>query len=234
MKHVVVLGGTGAVGGAVARAARKAGARVTLTYCTQEAKARSLAEELKADAHRLDVRDSVSVRAFVDLAGKTDPPAAWIYCVGVLENAAFDALTEEAWDASFATNARGPFVALRSVSSQLCARGGGNVVIVGGLDRSQSLPIPVAYAATQGALAALVMSSAKELGPKGIRVNMVALGLLSEGLSQGLSATLREDYVAFSALRRLGSPSEAARAIVWLALENTYVTGKVIAVNGGI
>ena len=78
------------------------------------------------------------------------------------------------------------------------------------------------------------MGLAKELGPRGIRVNLAALGLLEGGISQGLSKKLRDDYLALSALRRLGRPEEVARVLVWLALDNCYLSGKVIPINGGI
>jgi 3-oxoacyl-[acyl-carrier protein] reductase len=83
-------------------------------------------------------------------------------------------------------------------------------------------------------LAALTMALAKELGPRGIRVNMAALGVLDSGLSRDLDIKLLADYQVFSALRRCGTPAEAARAILWLALENSYMNGKVLPVNGGI
>ena len=95
------------------------------------------------------------------------------------------------------------------------------------------MPLPPAYAASQGALSALAMALAHELGAD-LRVNLVALGVLDAGLSRQLSAGRRKDYQTFSALRREGTPAEAASVITWLALENRYIHGKVIAANGGI
>lgn len=107
-------------------------------------------------------------------------------------------------------------------------------MLVGGLDRTQSLPLPAQFAASQGALAALAMAVAHEVGRLDIRINVVALGPLESGISQGLAAHRRKDYETFSALRRPGKPDEAAKVIAWLALENSFIQGKVIAVNGGI
>ena len=78
------------------------------------------------------------------------------------------------------------------------------------------------------------MAVAHEVGPRDIRVNLVALGPLEGGISEGLSARRRKDYQTFSALRRPGTPDEAAKVIAWLALENGFIQGKVISVNGGI
>ena len=83
-------------------------------------------------------------------------------------------------------------------------------------------------------LSGLTMGLAKELGKDDIRVNMVALGLLGEGLSLQVSPDLYDDFHRFSALRRSGTAVEVARFITWLALHNRYMNGKVVPVNGGI
>jgi 3-oxoacyl-[acyl-carrier protein] reductase len=80
----------------------------------------------------------------------------------------------------------------------------------------------------------MTMALAKELGASGVRANMIALGILDQGLSGGMDEALLADYRRFSALRRTGTPAEVARAAVWLALDNRYMTGRVIPVNGGL
>jgi NAD(P)-dependent dehydrogenase (short-subunit alcohol dehydrogenase family) len=78
------------------------------------------------------------------------------------------------------------------------------------------------------------MALSRELGPAQVRVNVIALGPLEQGLSRELPPGALDDYLTFSALRRLGAPAEVARALRWLALENRYLSGKVIPINGGI
>jgi 3-oxoacyl-[acyl-carrier protein] reductase len=110
----------------------------------------------------------------------------------------------------------------------------GHVVLVGALDRAQSLPLSVAFAAAQGMLGAMTMALAKELGPSGVRVNLVAGGPTRTGLSARLDPVLLADYERLSALRRVGTADEIAACVTFLALENEYMTGKVLAANGGI
>jgi 3-oxoacyl-[acyl-carrier protein] reductase len=110
----------------------------------------------------------------------------------------------------------------------------GSIVFVCALDRGQSLPLPPAFAAAQGALGALAMALAKELGAAGVRVNAVSLGPLAGGLSTALPARLSTDYETFSALRRRGTAEEAARAIAWMLLDAEFVTGRCLAANGGL
>ena len=96
------------------------------------------------------------------------------------------------------------------------------------------MPIPATFAASQGLVAALAMAAGKDLGSRGVRVNVVALGLLDAGMGRRSNPKLVADYKNLSALRRLGTPEEAARTIAWVALQNTYSNGKVLSVNGGI
>ena len=78
------------------------------------------------------------------------------------------------------------------------------------------------------------MALAREVGGKGVKVNLVAVGLLDAGLGKELGAAMVADYRSFSALRRLGTAAEVAAAVAWLALENTYMNGKILPVNGGL
>ena len=125
-------------------------------------------------------------------------------------------------------------VVAQALAPGLATRGGGDLVFLCGLDRAQSVAAPIGYAATQGALGAMTMALAKELGPSGVRANLLALGILDQGLSRGMDETLLTDYRRFSALRRTGTTAEVARAVAWLALDNRYLTGRVVPVNGGL
>lgn len=231
MRRAVVFGGTGTVGSAVLRALRARDVRATFTYLRSEDRAQSLARDLGHTPARLDLADAAALTAFVR---GLEPVDAAIFCAGVLDPTPALDLDDAAWDRAQAVNARAPFLACRELARGMAARGRGDLVLVGALDRGQSLPVPVSFAAAQGHLAAMTMALAKEVGPKGVRVNLVALGLLDDGLSLGLTKEVRDDYLAFSALRRFGTAGEAAASIVWLALENAYMSGKVLAVNGGI
>lgn len=235
MRRAFVLGGTGAVGREVLRALRAAGVGGAFTYHRQEGLAAQLAAELDFRAEPLDATAPGAVTALSGrLLDQGIEPDVVIHCAGHLDTARFDAIADDAFDAAYALHARAAFSVCRDFGARMAARGAGDIVLVGGLDRAQSLPIPVAYAAAQGMLSAMVMALAKELGPRGVRVNMFALGLLDAGLSLRLPAKLRDDYLAYSALRRFGTAVEAARAIVSFALENRAVNGKVVAVNGGV
>lgn len=233
-RRALVLGGSGAVGSAVVRALAAAGVPAEFTYYKGEARAMALAAEIDQRAHGCDLRDTAAIVALFDeLAANGRAPDVLVHAAGVLRTESLADSSDAAWDDAQALSCRSALVACRELCRRI-AGNGGDVVLVGALDRGQSLPLPVGFAATQGMLAAMAMAMAKELGPRNIRVNVVALGLLDQGLSIALDPEIRERYLAFSALRRFGTTTEAARAIAFWALENRYVSGKVIAVNGGI
>lgn len=233
--RALVFGGTGAVGSEVLRGLARANVATAFTYHRSRDAALALAAELSATPLRVDLREPAAVRELIrGLDREGCGPDVFIHCAGVSRAARLAEVTDEDWEVASAVNCRSAFVACQELAPILARRGEGHIVLIGAMDRSQSLPMPVHFAATQGMLAAMTMALAKELGPSGTRVNMVALGVLDRGISRDLDPKLLADYQSFSALRRVGTPQEAARAILWLALQNRYMSGQVLAVNGGI
>lgn len=228
MTTALVLGGTGAVGGAVVAALAARDVAVTFTYRRSIDKAEALTAAHGARGIAVDLADLDALDAVL---GTLAVPDVIVACAVAAPGPAFVEQTAAGWREIFAVNVDATAAVCRWRAR---AGGPGDIVLVGGLDRGQSLPLPPAYAASQGALSALTMALAHELGGGGLRVNLVALGVLDAGLSRQLSAGRRKDYQTFSALRREGTPTEAAAVITWLALENRYIHGKVIAANGGI
>ncbi|CAN5918093.1 hypothetical protein BH11MYX2_BH11MYX2_19690 [soil metagenome] len=213
---------------AVLRELARRGVPAVFTYFRSEEKANVLALELGHTAVRVDLADAAATTVALDAQESID---VVIHCASVSAGLALPEIEISAYQHAMAVNVQSAFLACQWVAKRARSC---DVVLVGGLDRAQSLPLPVHFAATQGALSALVMATAHEVGRHDIRVNLVALGPLDGGLSSNLAANRRKDYETFSALRRPGTADEAAKMITWLALENTYIQGKVVSANGGI
>jgi len=108
------------------------------------------------------------------------------------------------------------------------------VVLMGSIDALRSVPAPVHYASSKGALRAMTLALSKELGPAGVKINMVAPGLLEAGLSRTMPDDLRAQYLKHCGLRRMGRLEEIASLVTHLALENTYMTGQALTVDGAL
>lgn len=231
----LILGGSGAVGREVVRALRAAGVDVAFTYRRNAEVAHALAAETGARAIAVELADPGAVRALAAEVGggAAGGPSILVHAAVASRMAPLAEVTDDDWATAHAVNLRAPYVAVQALLPSLTAAGG-SVVLVGALDRAQSVPAPAHFAATQGGLTSMAMALAREVGGKGVKVNLVAVGLLDAGLGKELGAAMVADYRSFSALRRLGTAAEVAAAVAWLALENTYMNGKILPVNGGL
>lgn len=235
MRTALVTGGSGALGSEVVRALAAADTRVAFTYRRSREKADSIAKETGATAHAVDLCDRAATRALVaSLAKDGIEPDVFVHCAGISRPATLADTDDATFDEVTHVSARAAWVLAQALAPVMTKGKRGDIVLPGALDRTQSAAMPVHFAAANGALAATAMALAKELGPSGVRANFVAFGPLEGGISRDLDPKLLADFRSFSALRRLGTPAEAARFLAWLALENTFVTGKSIPVNGGL
>jgi NAD(P)-dependent dehydrogenase (short-subunit alcohol dehydrogenase family) len=241
----LVIGGSGTLGRAVCRALGDKGSRVALTYHTGAAIAEDLVKVIPgARAWPLDLTATAAiddtVRAAAQALGGLD---ALVHCAAlgvtpgdpVPPNAhqRMKDIHEPGWDALMAVNVKSAFFACRSAAPYL-RREGGNIVLVGSVDGVKPVPTPVPYSASKAALVGMAQAMAKELGKDNVRVNVVAPGILQDGLSRTIPAGLREEYLKHCGLKRLGRPDEVANVIAWLALYNTYVTGQTLLLDGGL
>jgi NAD(P)-dependent dehydrogenase (short-subunit alcohol dehydrogenase family) len=240
--RALVIGGSGKLGGAVCRALAQRESRVALTFHRNEAEARSLEASLpEARAFRVDLGDASQVGPLVEEASRwLGGLDALVHCAAVPVGRAdrsgtYEALADidlDSYERLMAVNVRSVFLACQRAAGLI--PGGANFVLVGSVDSEKPLPAPPHYVASRGALRGLAMGLTKELGPRNIRVNVVAPGLLDAGMSRAVPPELHREYLKHSALKRLGRLDEVASLVAWLAVENTYVTGRTIAVDGAL
>ncbi|MES2299583.1 MAG: SDR family oxidoreductase [Pseudomonadota bacterium] len=232
MKRVLVLGGSGMLGQALLRELAQHGASAAFTYCSQAGTAGALSGELGFPAYAADLRQRDAVATLFDALERDQMlPEVVVHCAGIAPAIALEAIDCEAWDEVHAIHGR----AALQCAQQMAQRGlRGSLLLVAALDGIEAVPAPAHYAASQAAMWGLTMALAKELGPKGILVNLAAVGVLDGGISAHLTPALREQYRRYAALGRAGTCAEAARALRWMALENTYMNGSRISLTGGL
>ncbi|WP_426100251.1 SDR family NAD(P)-dependent oxidoreductase [Massilia sp. TSP1-1-2] len=232
MTRVLVLGGSGALGAALLRELRAVGAQAAFTYHRQQEAAAALGCELDYPAYAADFENADAVALLFDaLARDGRLPDVVVHCAGVAPVALLGAITAASWDAVNAVHGRAALLC----AQQMERRGlRGALVLVAAIDGLHPVPAPAHYAASQAAMWGLTLALAKELGPKGILVNLAVVGVLDGGISVALDPALRDSYRRYSALGRTGTCVEAARALRWLALENTYLNGAQFPLTGGL
>ncbi|MEU7529477.1 SDR family oxidoreductase [Saccharothrix sp. NPDC042600] len=234
-KAALVTGGSRGIGAAVALRLAREGADVALTYRND---AGDVVERIKETGRRVvavraDSGDAAAVAAAVDEAagalGRLDVLVnnAGEFIVGPVEE-----LDVEAFDRTFAVNVRAPFVAARAALPHM--RDGGRIISIGSNVAVRAVfPGFSLYSASKSALVGLTKALGRELGPRGITVNLVHPGPTDTDANPA-EGPMADAINGFTALGRYGTPDEVASAVAYLASDEArYVTGAQWHVDGG-
>jgi NAD(P)-dependent dehydrogenase (short-subunit alcohol dehydrogenase family) len=232
----VVLGATGGIGSEVCRRLKEAGAKLVIG-ARDEARLHQLAEEVGAlpvagDACEFDVAEA-AVRAAVAEHGRVD---GIVNCVGSILLKPAHTTSAAELDDILRTNLFSAFAAVRAAGRAM-RRSGGSVVLLSTAAARAGLANHEAIAAAKGGVTAMARSAAATYAPKGIRINVIAPGLVDTPLSERITSTpaAREASESMHALGRLGTPGDVASAICFLLdPENSWITGQVLGVDGGL
>ena len=152
---------------------------------------------------------------------------------GVSESTPFADYTEELFDKVMDLNVKGVFNASRAAADFMIGRGSGVILSTSSMVSKYGQPSGLAYPTSKFAVNGITLSLARELGPKGIRVNAVAPGIIETDMMKAVPKEVIEPMIAQVPLRRLGQPEDIANAYVFLASdEASYITGVVLSVDG--
>jgi 3-oxoacyl-[acyl-carrier protein] reductase len=236
-RKALVTGGTRGIGREITLALARAGADVVVCYRKDGEHVEQLARELKeiaGDHHvvRADVSDTADVRALADeCRARFGGLDVVVNNAGVISHEPFERLAVDEWRRVLDTNLTGAYLVAQAALPLL--RTGGSIVNIGSRVATVGIPLRAHYTAAKAGLIGLTRSLCKELGPRGIRVNLVAPGVIATEAE--LSEEVRARYEGMTALRRLGAPADVAAVVCFLASDlAAYVTGETIHVDGGI
>jgi len=239
-KIALVTGGSRGIGRASAQSLAKAGARVLVHYGRAEAEADAVVAQIRSAGGLADkvggdlaapdgamilarrVRELVGERLDILVAN-----------AGVSKAATIEDTTVDDFDNLFAVNVRAPFFLVQQLLPILGE--GSSVVFTSSLAAHASVGNLSAYAASKGAIDTLVKHFAAALGPRGVRVNAVAPGVVATDMSNFAKTDAGRDYtLGIQALKRIAQPDDIAEAVTFLASDDArWITGDTLRVDGG-
>jgi 3-oxoacyl-[acyl-carrier protein] reductase len=241
-KIAVVTGASKGIGAAIARQFAAEGATVVVNYASSRVDAdKVVADIVNAGGKAVAIGANIGVEADVqklfaavkELFGRVD---LLVNNAGVYSFEPLDAITPANFRAMFDTNVLGTLLATREAVTLMPASGGA-IVNIGTVATALAPPAAAVYAGSKGAIGVITKSLAKELGPRGIRVNAISPGLtLTEGVhTAGIAnSDFERQMIAMTPLGRAAQPVDIALPAVFLASDDArFITGELLFVGGG-
>jgi 3-oxoacyl-[acyl-carrier protein] reductase len=235
----IVTGASRGIGRAVARTLAAAGASVVAGARGENAA--ETVKEIAADGGKaiavpLDVTDDASIAAAVAAAssafGKVD---ILVNNAGITRDTLMLRMKRDDWDAVIATNLTGAFTCTQAVLKGMIKQRYGRIVTISSVVGQSGNAGQANYAASKAGLIGFSKALAREVASRNITVNVVAPGLIDTDMTRAITDSAQQDWAASIPLGRLGTPDDIAAAVCFLASDAaSYITGHVLAVNGGM
>ena len=154
---------------------------------------------------------------------------------GITKDGLVMRMTEDQWDAVINVNLKSAFNFIHAVIPGMARQRSGSIINMASIAGQMGNPGQVNYASSKAGLIAMAKSVAKEMGSRGIRANAIAPGFIVSEMTNALPEAVREEYIKVIPMKRGGTVDEIANTALYLASDlSSYVTGQVIAVNGGL
>ena len=239
-KVAIITGGSRGIGFATADHFLREGAAVVLTASSPESAERAATRlrekypEAKVEGISPNLASLESVqRAFQEVVARYGHVDILVNNAGVSESTPLTQYTEETFDKVMDLNVKGVFNATRAISEHMAARGRGVILSTSSMVSISGQSSGVAYPMSKFSVNGMTISLARELGPKGLRVNAVAPGIIETDMMRAVPKEVIEPMIQQIPLRRMGQPSDIANAFVFLASEEaSYITGVILSVDG--
>ena len=235
----LVTGASRGIGRAIATRLAAQGAHVVAA--ARGDNARAVADEItgaggRADAIALDVTTAgepeKAVAGVVERHGRID---VLVNNAGIGRDQLMLRMKRDDWDAVIATNLTAAFALTQAALKPMLRQRGGRIVCISSVVGQSGNPGQANYAASKAGLIGFAKAVALEVASRGITVNVVAPGLIETDMTRAMTGDAREEWTSKIPLRRLGTPDDIAAAVCFLASdEASYITGQVLAVNGGM
>ena len=246
MKHLngkvaLVTGGTRGIGRATALALAEEGADVVFSYQFSKELAEELTKLLRekgvrAQGYQANVSSIPDVEKMMKaISVEFGPVSILVNNAGITRDKTFLKMTKDMWDEVINVNLNGLFIVTQAVLPSMVSAAWGRIINVSSIVGQTGNFGQANYAATKGAAIAFTKAIAREVARKGVTVNAVAPGFIETDMTKSMPEIALEQVKSLTPVGRLGKPEEIANAIVFLASpRSAFITGQVLAVNGGM
>jgi len=238
-KTALVTGASRGIGRAIALELASEGARVALSYRSNESKAQEVADEISklgslAMPVQADVGEPQEARAtverVVDVFGGLD---VLVNNAGITRDTSLKKMTVEHWDEVIQTNLGGYFYCTSAVIPTMTEQKYGRIINITSMNGQVGAFGQANYSASKGGIIAFTRTAALELAKFGITVNGVSPGYTKTDMFAEVPENIQEQIISKIPLRRFAQPEEIAKAVLFLVVDGDYITGQQINVNGG-
>jgi 3-oxoacyl-[acyl-carrier protein] reductase len=240
-RTALVTGGSRGIGRGIALELAARGANLVIDYHQNRAAADEVAarvsamglvcEVVQADVGSSQEADRLVARA-VEALGSLD---IVVSNAGIARDALLVRMTDDKWETVLRTNLTGAFNVTRAAARYMLGKKSGRIILISSVVGLGGNAGQANYAASKAGVIALAKTAAKELGSRGITVNVVAPGFVETDMTSALDNEVVSSYLASIPLKRAGTPGDIAKAVAFLASnEAAYITGQVLAVDGGL
>jgi len=239
-KVAIITGASRGIGRSIALALAAKGAKIVAVDIDQAATEAVVAEIKQLGAEAVAVQGNVTVaedadkmiEAAVQAFSRVD---ILVNNAGITRDGLLLRMKDEDWDAVLTVNLKGAFICTRAVAKVMTKQRSGRIINIASVVGQMGNAGQANYCASKAGLIGLTKSNARELAKRSITVNAVAPGFIATAMTDALPEKVRDELTAQIPLERLGSPEDIANAVLFLAAEASgYITGQVIAVNGGM
>lgn len=240
-KTAVVTGASRGIGRAIALQLASEGANVVVNFSGSEQKAQQVVEEItslgvKAIAVQANVSDSESVQNLMNAAleqfGSID---ILVNNAGITRDNLIMRMKEEEWDDVINTNLKGVFLCTKAVTRQMMKQCSGRIINITSIVGVMGNAGQANYVAAKAGVIGLTKTTARELASRNILVNAIAPGFITTEMTDALPEEIKSSMLAQIPLGSLGEPEHIAKAVVFLASEDSnYMTGQTLHIDGGM
>ena len=240
-KVALITGAARGIGKAIALKFAEEGADVAFTDLVINEAAEETISEIAAFGHKVkgyasnaanfDETHAVVEEILKDF-GRID---ILVNNAGITKDGLVLRMSEAQWDAVIAVNLKSAFNFIHAVVPSMSRQKGGSIINMASIAGQMGNPGQINYASSKAGLIAMAKTVAKEMGSRGIRANAIAPGFIVSEMTNALPEAVRDEYIKSIPLKRGGTVDEIANTALYLASDlSSYVTGQVIAVNGGL